>query len=111
MSGSLVECVPNFSEGRDARKVDDIAGAIASVAQVRILDLTLDPDHNRSVITFAGPPGAAAEAAIGAVARAGEPIDRRSQAGGLARLGAVDAEPVVALRKIPLEAAAGPATH
>src|SRR4051812_34436715 len=58
MTGPLVECVPNFSEGRDRRKMDAIAGSIASVAGVSVLDLTLDPDHNRSVITFAGPPDA-----------------------------------------------------
>src|SRR5947208_1048742 len=59
MSGPLVECVPNFSEGKDRRKVDDIADSVASVAGVKVLDVTLDADHNRSVITFAGPPQAA----------------------------------------------------
>ena len=65
----LVECVPNFSEGRDRRKVERIAAAIQAVAEVHVLDLHLDPDHNRSVITFAGLPAGVQEAA-GAVAAA-----------------------------------------
>src|SRR5437667_9326759 len=81
MTGSLVECVPNFSEGKDERKVDAIASSIASVPGVSVLDVTLDPDHNRSVITFAGPADAVQEAAIRAVARAVESIDLNSQAG------------------------------
>src|SRR5437870_8805981 len=86
MSGSLVECVPNFSEGKDARKVDGIAASIASVEGIAVLDVTLDPDHNRSVITFAGSPEAAAEAAIRAVARAVESLDPNDRAGGQPRL-------------------------
>src|SRR5438132_14186407 len=80
MTGSLVECVPNFSEGKDERKVDAIASSIASVPGVSVLDVTLDPDHNRSVITFAGSADAVQEAAIRAVARAVESIDLNSQA-------------------------------
>src|SRR5216683_3333708 len=110
MSGSLVECVPNFSEGKDARKVDDIAASIASVPDVKILDVTLDPDHNRSVITFVGPPEAAAEAAIRAVARAVESIDLNSQAGVHPRIGAADVVPFVPVRGISLQACAGLAT-
>ena len=110
MSGSLVECVPNFSEGKDARKVDGIAASIASVEGIAVLDVTLDPDHNRSVITFAGSPEAAAEAAIRAVARAVESIDLNSQAGVHPRIGAADVVPFVPLRNITLQACAGLAT-
>lgn len=110
MSGSLVECVPNFSEGKDRRKVDDIASSIESVAAVKVLDITLDPDHHRSVITFAGPPEAAAEAAIRAVAHAVESIDLNSQAGVHPRIGAADVVPFVPLRNISLQACAGLAT-
>src|SRR5713226_9278856 len=110
MSGSLVECVPNFSEGKDARKVDAIAASIASVGGIAVLDVTLDPDHNRSVITFAGPPEAAAEAAIRAVARAVEAIDLNTQAGVHPRIGAADVVPFVPVCGISLQACAGLAT-
>jgi len=110
MNGALVECVPNFSEGKDRRKVDDIAASVASVAGVKVLDITLDPDHNRSVITFAGAPEAAAEAAIRAVARAVESIDLNSQAGVHPRIGAADVVPFVPLRGVSLQGCAGLAT-
>jgi glutamate formiminotransferase len=110
MTGSLVECVPNFSEGRDQRKVDAIASSVASVAGISVLDVTLDPDHNRSVITFAGPPDAVETAAIRAVARAVESIDLNSQAGVHPRIGAADVVPFVPVRGISLQACAGLAT-
>src|SRR5437867_961613 len=90
MTGSIVECVPNFSEGRDKRKVDAIAAAIASIQGARVLDITLDPDHHRSVITFAGPADNVGEAAIRAVARAAGLIDLNQQAGVHPRIGAAD---------------------
>ena len=58
LAGPLVECVPNFSEGRDARVIAALARAAAAVPGILILDLQTDPDHNRSVLTFAGPPEA-----------------------------------------------------
>src|SRR5438105_306716 len=102
MTGPIVECVPNFSEGRDARKVDTIAAAVVSVQGVRLLDITLDPDHNRSVITFAGPPDAVGEAGIRAVARAAESIDLNQQAGVHPRIGAADVVPFVPVQDITL---------
>ena len=60
----LLECVPNFSEGRDAGVIDAIARAATSVRGVGLLDVHRDPDHNRSVLTLAGPPGPLAEAAF-----------------------------------------------
>src|SRR3970040_1597341 len=60
----LVECVPNFSEGRDPLKVERIARMIGSVTGVHLLDTHMDPDHNRSVITFVGPPSGVEEAAM-----------------------------------------------
>ena len=68
----LVECVPNFSEGRDAAVVSAIRRAIGSVTGVRVLDQTMDADHHRSVITFAGPPDAVVEAAVRGAAKAVE---------------------------------------
>src|SRR4051812_22989023 len=110
MSGSLVECVPNFSEGKDRLKLDGLAASIESVGEVKVLDLTMDPDHNRSVITFAGPPEAAAEAAIRAVARAVEWIDLNKQAGVHPRIGAADVVPFIPVRNVSLQACAGLAT-
>ena len=70
MARRLIECVPNFSEGRDAAKVDALIDAVRSVAGVVFLDRELDADHNRSVLTFAGPPEAVSEAALRAVGKA-----------------------------------------
>ena len=60
----IIECIPNFSEGRDAEKVELIISAIASVAGVVVLDAEMDADHHRSVITMAGEPAAVVEAAV-----------------------------------------------
>ena len=102
MTGPIVECVPNFSEGKDARKVDAIAAAIASVQRIKVLDVTLDPDHNRSVITFAGPAGSVGEAALRAVAQAVETIDLTRQSGVHPRIGAADVVPFVPVQDITL---------
>ena len=71
----LIECVPNFSEGRDLTKVDAIVDAMSGVPGAWVLDRTSDADHNRSVITLAGEPEAVAEAAIRGVGKAAELID------------------------------------
>jgi glutamate formiminotransferase len=76
-STRLVECVPNFSEGRDAAKVDAIVEAIRSVRGIAILDREMDADHNRCVITFAGPATSVVEAAFRGVERAIGLIDLR----------------------------------
>jgi hypothetical protein len=70
MPRQLVECVPNFSEGRDAAKVDAIVRAVMTIPQVALLDRESAADHNRSVLTFAGPPDAVADAALRAVEKA-----------------------------------------
>lgn len=106
MPGSLVECVPNFSEGKDARKVDAIASSIAAAPSVTVLDVTLDPDHNRSVVTFAGPAEAVGEAAIRGVRLAVESIDLNAQSGVHPRIGAADVVPFVPVRNITLQACA-----
>jgi glutamate formiminotransferase len=90
-----IECVPNFSEGCDAAKVAAIAGAMSSVAGVALLAREMDPDHNRSVITVAGPPEAVAEAAFRGVAKAVELIDLTRHAGVHPRIGAADVVPFV----------------
>jgi glutamate formiminotransferase len=98
----IVECVPNFSEGRDVGIVCAINQAIGSVAGVRVLDQTMDADHHRSVITFAGSPGAVVEAAVRGAAKAVETIDLNLHRGVHPRLGAVDVIPFVPIRGITM---------
>ena len=93
----MIECIPNFSEGRRPEVVDAIAAAINAVPEATLLDQTLDADHNRSVITFAGPPEAVAEAAFQAVRRAAELIDMTQHSGQHPRVGATDVLPFVPL--------------
>ncbi len=100
---TLAECVPNFSEGRDAAKVDAIVEAIRAVSGISILDREMDADHNRSVITFVGSPENVAEAALRGVARAVELIDLNQHRGAHPRLGAADVVPFVPLEGVTLE--------
>src|SRR5262245_57358308 len=102
-SSRLVECIPNFSEGRRPDTVQAIAAAIASVKPACVLDTHIDPDHNRSVITFAAPPETVVEAAVSAVSRAAELIDMRTHHGEHPRLGATDVLPFVPLRGVTME--------
>ncbi len=87
MARQLVECVPNFSEGRDAAKIDAIVAAILSVPDVVLLDRESDADHNRCVITFVGPPDAVADAAFRSVEKAVSLIDLTKHQGAHPRLG------------------------
>ncbi|MBI2679684.1 MAG: glutamate formimidoyltransferase [Candidatus Solibacter usitatus] len=102
MSGAIVECVPNFSEGRDRAKVARIAAAIQSAPGVAVLDQTLDADHNRSVITFAGGPEAIAEGALRGVASAVAEIDLNQHQGVHPRVGAADVVPFVPIAGVTL---------
>jgi len=99
----IVECVPNFSEGRKLETVESIAHAIESVETACVLDTHFDPDHNRSVITFVAEPTFVVEAAVRAVARASELIDMRSHTGVHPRLGATDVLPFVPIRGVTLD--------
>lgn len=92
---NIVECVANFSEGRNRHVVDAIADAIDAEPGIAILDQSLDADHHRSVITFAGPPGKIAAAAVRGVAKAVELIDLNFHAGVHPRIGAADVVPFV----------------
>jgi glutamate formiminotransferase / formiminotetrahydrofolate cyclodeaminase len=103
LTRTIVECVPNFSEGRDAAKVDSIIEAIRSVRGIVILDREMDADHNRSVITFAGPAAAVAEAAFRGVERAIGLIDLRQHTGVHPRIGAADVVPFVPVEGVTLE--------
>ncbi|HEY6465054.1 MAG TPA: glutamate formimidoyltransferase [Candidatus Acidoferrales bacterium] len=99
----LVECVPDFSEGRDASKIDAIVEAIEGVPGILLLDRTSDPDHNRSVITMAGEPEIVLEAALRAAGKAAEVIDLREHMGEHPRIGATDVLPFVPVHGITLE--------
>jgi glutamate formiminotransferase len=92
-----IECVPNFSEGRDLAVLDRIAGAIGSTRGVVLLDRTHDADHNRSVFTFAGGPEEIEAALAKAAAIAVESIDLRKHSGVHPRIGAIDVIPFVPL--------------
>jgi glutamate formiminotransferase len=100
---ALVECVPNFSEGRNRETVSRIADAIAAVDTSCILDTHIDPDHNRSVITFVASPERVVTAAFNAVAKASELIDMRLHSGEHPRLGATDVLPFVPIKGVSLD--------
>lgn len=99
----LVECVPNFSEGRKPETVRLIAEAIAAVETACVLDTHIDPDHNRSVITFIATPEKVVDAAVNAVKRASELIDMRAHQGEHPRLGATDVLPFVPVRGVTMD--------
>jgi glutamate formiminotransferase len=103
MPRQLVECVPNFSEGRDTAKVDAIVRAILSAPEVVLLDRESDPDHNRSVLTFVGPPNAVEAAAFRAVEKAVELIDLTKHTGAHPRIGAADVLPFIPIEGVTLE--------
>jgi glutamate formiminotransferase len=100
---SLVECVPNFSEGRRPETIRSIAEAIAEIESACVLDTHIDPDHNRSVITFVAAPERVVEAAVNAVRRASELIDMRVHQGEHPRLGATDVLPFVPIRGVTMD--------
>jgi glutamate formiminotransferase len=99
----LVECVPNFSEGRDAAKIDAIVAAMREVSGVYLLDRESDADHNRSVITIAGEPEAVAEAALRGVGKAAELIDLTKHSGAHPRMGATDVVPFIPVEGVTIE--------
>ena len=103
MPRRLIECVPNFSEGRDRARVDAIVSAIRAVPGSVILDIELDQDHNRSVVTFVAPPESVVEAAIAGVSKAVELIDLNTHKGVHPRIGATDVLPFVPIEGVTME--------
>src|SRR5712692_8617410 len=99
----LIECVPNFSEGRDPARVDALVAAMSAVEGVYVLDREMDADHNRSVITLAGEPEAVAEAALRGVGKAAELIDLTRHTGAHPRVGATDVLPFVPVEGVTIE--------
>jgi glutamate formiminotransferase len=99
----LVECVPNFSEGRQIAKVDAIVNAMRAVPGVYVLDRESDADHNRSVVTLAGEPEPIREAAVRGVGKAAELIDLTRQTGAHPRIGATDVVPFIPIEGVTIE--------
>src|SRR5437763_5242478 len=99
----LVECVPNFSEGRRPEVVAAIRDAIASVEGVSVLDVSSDASHNRSVITFIAPVDVAVDAAFAGIKAAGERIDLCQHSGEHPRIGATDVVPFIPLEGSTME--------
>ncbi|HSO11097.1 MAG TPA: glutamate formimidoyltransferase [Anaerolineales bacterium] len=100
---NLIECIPNFSEARRPEVIDQIVAAITSVEGARLLDRSSDLDHNRTVLTFAGPPFAVEEAAFRAIQTAAELIDLDAHTGEHPRIGATDVCPFVPLSDATME--------
>ena len=99
----LVECVPNFSEGRDKSVIDAIAAAISSVAGVKLLDVDPGADTNRTVYTFVGGPQAVIEAAVRSAAAARPLIDMSRHHGAHPRMGALDVCPFVPVTGVSMD--------
>src|ERR1700693_3781635 len=99
----LIECVPNFSEGRDPAKVEAIVAAMSSVPGVYVLDREMDADHNRCVVTLAGDPDAVAEAALLGVGKAAQLIDLTVHQGAHPRVGATDVVPFIPIEGVTLD--------
>jgi glutamate formiminotransferase / formiminotetrahydrofolate cyclodeaminase len=103
----LVECVPNFSEGRNRVVIDAIADAISGVAEVKLLDVDPGADTNRTVYTFVGPPEAVADAAVKAARKAYELIDMARHRGAHPRMGAMDVCPIVPISGATMDECVG----
>lgn len=99
----LIECVPNFSEGRDKGKIDEIVKAIEAGGNVRVLDVDPGEATNRTVVTFVGEPEAVCDAAIAGMRKAAELIDMRTHHGAHPRMGATDVCPLIPVSNITLE--------
>ena len=103
MSQRIIECVPNFSEGRDKAVIRQITAAIEASGGVKLLDVDPGEATNRTVVTFVGEPEAVLEAAFAGVKRASELIDMRNHHGAHPRMGATDVLPLIPIAGITLE--------
>src|SRR3982750_3612348 len=101
----LIECVPNFSEGRDEKIIRQITDAIKSTAGVSLLDVDPGATTNRTVVTFAGAPDAVVEAAFRGIQKAAELIDMSKQKGAHPRMGATDVCPFIPVSNVSWEEA------
>ncbi|MCS7018785.1 MAG: glutamate formimidoyltransferase [Cytophagales bacterium] len=105
MTSPILECIPNFSEGRNSEVIRHIAYSIRSVRGVKLLEVDSSHDANRTVMTFVGAPEAVCEAAFRAIATAGQLIDMRRHQGAHPRIGATDVCPLVPLHHLSMEEA------
>lgn len=101
----IIECIPNFSEGRDLAKVEKIVDCFRAKQGVKLLDYTSDPDHNRSVVTVIGEPEPLRDAMVEAIGKAVELIDMTKHEGQHPRMGCVDVVPFVPIRNVTIEEA------
>ncbi|MDR0429990.1 MAG: glutamate formimidoyltransferase [Tannerellaceae bacterium] len=101
----IMECVPNFSEGRDLQKIEKIADSFRAKTGVKLLDYSNDQDHNRMVVTVLGEPEALKEAVVEAIGKAVELIDLTRHEGQHPRMGAVDVVPFIPIRGCTMEEA------
>ena len=99
----LVECVPNFSEGRDEKIISEIRRAIESVSGIEVLDVDMGADTNRTVVTFVGTPDIISEAAFQGVKKASELIDMRKHEGAHPRMGATDVCPFIPVSNVSMD--------
>lgn len=99
----IVECVPNFSEGRRAEVIEAIIAAARAVPGVKLLDVKPDASHNRTVVTFIGEPGPVCQAAFALCAKAAELIDMEKHSGEHPRIGATDVIPFIPVRDVTME--------
>ncbi len=99
----IVECVPNFSEGRDKEKLERIVDEVRKQEGIKLLDYSMDKDHNRSVVTFVGEPDMVIEAAFNACKKAAELIDLRTHKGEHPRMGATDVIPLIPIKNISMQ--------
>ena len=107
----LIECVPNFSEGRNTATMDALVNVMGSVPGAWVLDRHSDADHNRSVVTLAGVPEAVAEAVLKGVGKAAELIDMTQQTGAHPRIGATDVVPFVPIDGLTMDDCVALARH
>ena len=101
----IMECVPNFSEGRDLEKIDKIVAPFRAKTGVKLLDYSNDEDHNRLVVTVVGEPVALKQAVLEAIGVAVELIDLNKHSGQHPRMGAVDVVPFIPIRRCTMEEA------
>ncbi len=99
----LVECVPNFSEGRDELVIDEIVRAISRIPEIKMLDVDPGQAANRTVVTFIGPPDAVEQAAFSGIRKAAELIDMRHHTGNHPRMGATDVCPFIPVQNFSME--------
>ncbi len=102
MSRKIVECVPNFSEGRNIEIIEKIVDQVRAIKEVTLLDYAPDKDHNRTVVTFVGTPEGVLEAAFELVKKATELINMENQRGGHPRMGATDVIPFIPVDNVKM---------